>query len=205
LEKTAVSSAEEKVKLFDKPAKALDYVRDLVLRYGKPPVQENLSDLPDDSEEPPAPEQVIQRALDFIKKAEALNTKTFSEYKAGDDSVTLNNLDDNYTIKVNDSEVLKTENIGEAIGKFYQEISRLIQAQTDDKDIGMNIFNEKVVQTNRKVIPMLNNLGRPKQAMWLKNLDFSLIKFPFNDVLKYEPILYVIKLNNGQYEGLTDG
>jgi hypothetical protein len=183
LETIAVVSKDDKPQMFDRQSKALDYVRDLVLQHGQLPVAANLDELADDD-----PTEVIQRALDLLQKAEEAKINHLSEYQSGDDNVTLENADDNYAVSVNSHPLLKTDNIGEAIGKFYQEISRVIQAQTADKDVAMNIFGEKVIQTNRKVIPMLNMLGKPKEAAWVKSIDFSKITLPFNpDVLKYEP------------------
>jgi hypothetical protein len=220
IDKTAVFSAqaEKKLQLFDRPTKAHDYIRDLVIKFGKPQQQIkedwNASEIDDEESEMEDPNikplyqnksMILQKFQTLILKAEEAESKTFGEYKSGDDKITFVTLNDQYVVKVNDHPVLTTENFGEAIAKFYQEVSRLIQAQTVDKDMALNIFGEKVVQTNRKVIPMLNGLGKSVEAWWLKNLDLNCITLPFNpDVIKYEPIAHVFP-TVAMYEEMGQG
>lgn len=209
LEQTVVYSKEEGLKLFSKPPKALEYVRDLVLKYGKVPGPKDFGPESIESDESPDSQELVYKIYNLLQKAEALNTHIFSEYKSGDDNVVLNSHDDQYCIKVNDHEVMKTDNIGEAISKFYQEISKLIQAQICDKDTAINIFGEHVVQSNRKIIPMLNQLGKSNEASWLKNLDFSNITLPFNpDIIKYEPpnnVFPIVNTNDEMGQGAGSG
>jgi hypothetical protein len=183
LESTAVYSSEEKIKTFNKPAQATKYIEDLIRKYAtipKPAQKEDWNATEEDPEEEDMKDPALQslyerksfikKTLDVIEKAEnALNT--LGDYQSGENSICLKVNGDKYTVLLNGAKVLETSSVSEAVSKFYSQVNKLILATTHNKDIALGLFGEKVVQTNRKAIPMLNNLGKSADALWLQNQD----------------------------------
>ena len=222
LESFAVTSKEEGVKKFNRQSEATKYIQTLVSKYGKAPEQKvkedwNAPEIDEEDEDLQNPQLqplyaqksvILNKAFEIISKAEDLQTTGFGEYSSGGNKITFNYINNKYIVKVNEHEVVSTDNIGEAISKFYQEISKLIQSQVSDKDIAMTLFGEKVIQTNRKAIPLLNGLGKSLEAIWLKNLDISNFTIPFNpDIIKYEPqnnVFPIVSTQDGNNQGISE-
>lgn len=104
-----------------------------------------------------------------------------TKFKSGDTSVQLLGEDDKYSVKVNNDTIIDEVDLKRAIAKFYKEISKIVENQTEDKDIALDLFGEKVVQTNRGAINKLANLGKSQEVLWLKQFDYSLLDLPFEE------------------------
>lgn len=127
--------------------------------------------------------EIIMKINDLTSEERELpeDIAVLHKYKSGNTEVKLEGEGDEYTVSVNGSPVLEDVELKRAISKYYKEISNIIEAQIEDKDIGLDIFGEKVVGVNRKVIPKLANLGKSQDALWLKSFDYSLLQLPYNE------------------------
>lgn len=126
-------------------------------------------------------ESVIQKATAFLQKAQLLSKSVIeAKYKSGNNIVEINGTEDNYTVKVNGEEILSTQDKGEALHKYYQQVKKLSSQTSDDSDISLDVLGDKIVQLNREALSKLASLGEhedPKQKLLAK----------MEHLIKYEP------------------
>ena len=115
--------------------------------------------------------------------------KMFSEFKSGNDYVTLEGDDSQYKVTQNGVIETVTDNLQEALTKYYSSVSRIIEAQSENKDMGLELFGEHCLQTARETRRMMSALSSVEKAEFLNQLDFSELEFPFNEnwVVKNAP------------------
>ena len=134
--------------------------------------------------------------------------KVFSQFQSGANRVTLEGKNNEYKVCTNGIESTTTDDFREALAKYYSSVSRMIDTQNEDKDLGLEMFGEHVINTARKTRNLMAELDRGMEAKMLDELDYSEIAMPFDPefILKYEPQSdvrneYIIKsLNNGKFE-----
>jgi hypothetical protein len=130
-----------------------------------------------------------------------------SEYTLGDLALKIQkDEDDNYSVSVNDAIVLKTPEFNRAIGKFYRLVSNIIEDQTEDKDVGLDLLSTKIVQVNRNALRRLATLGKDEEVKMLKGLNINSLKFPYSDdfIEKCPPqagIIHGLPVPNERNEG----
>ena len=130
----------------------------------------------------------------------------FSRYQTGNNIVTLEGKDDSYVVRENEVPVISTNNIGDALSRYYHCIASLIKDQTEDKDIALDIFGEKVITNNRNIVSMLGELGKEEEMKLLKSMDYSALEYFFKDGTsinlfeKYEPVGNVFEIVSVQEE-----
>jgi hypothetical protein len=115
--------------------------------------------------------------------------KVFSNFQSGDDKVTLEGDEKQYKVCTNGIPSVVTEDFREALAKYYSSVSRIVDTQNEDKDIGLELFGEHVLNTSRNTRRMMAELDRGMEAKMLSELDYSEISLPFNPefILKYDP------------------
>lgn len=115
--------------------------------------------------------------------------KLFSEFKSGNDFVTLEGDNDQFKVTQNGVIDTVTDSIQEALSKYYSSVSKIIEAQTEDKDMGLELFGEHCLNTARQTRQMMSSLGNTQKSVILNSLDFSTLEFPYNEnwLSKYEP------------------
>lgn len=113
----------------------------------------------------------------------------FSEFKSGDDFVTLEGDNDQFKVTQNGVIDTVTDSLQEALSKYYSSVSKIIEAQTQDKDMGLELFGEHCLNTARQTRQMMASLGNANKSLILNSLDFSALEFPYNEnwISKYEP------------------
>jgi hypothetical protein len=107
--------------------------------------------------------------------------KMFSKFQSGNDYVTLEGDDNQYKVTQNGVIETVTEDLQEALTKYYSSVSRIIEAQSEDKDMGLELFGEHCLQTARETRQMMSALSTAEKAEFLNQLDFSELEFPFNE------------------------
>lgn len=114
--------------------------------------------------------------------------KVFSQFQSGANRVTLEGKDNEYKVCTNGIASLNTEDFREALAKYYSSVSRVIDTQNEDKDIGLEMFGEHVLSTARKTRKLMADLDKSYEAEMLENLDYGELEIPFNPdfILKYE-------------------
>jgi hypothetical protein len=105
-----------------------------------------------------------------------------SNYKSGENSVTLQGENGKFAVVTNGSPVLSTSVFPEALAKYYRDISTISDAQSSGHDMAMTLFGNEVVKINRMIIPRLAQLGHLKEAHYVKMLTKQL-----EDVIKFVP------------------
>ena len=104
-----------------------------------------------------------------------------NKFKSGDDEVVLAGKDGHYSVAINDTPIINTDEFTRAISKYYSLISGTIDAKGKDKDMALEIFGERLLQINRAIRPLIAKLGDTKSAMYLLDFDYSNIDYPFNE------------------------
>lgn len=120
---------------------------------------------------------------------ENCKTQLFSEFKSGEDTVTLEGDNNQYKVSTNGVPSIVTECFQEAISKYYSSVSRIIQSQVENKDMGLELFGEHVLNTSRNTRRLLAEMDKSLEVSLLDSFDYSELQFPFNTdfVMKYEP------------------
>ena len=111
----------------------------------------------------------------------------FSKFSAGPNSVELVGKGEGYQVIANESPVLTTDSLPDALGRFYKEISAINSAQESGKDLSMYHFGNEVVNLNRMIIPRLAMLGREREVKYMKSLTSSLeeaMEYFFRDTVE---------------------
>jgi hypothetical protein len=113
----------------------------------------------------------------------------YSEFKSGEDSVKLEGDGNQYKVSTNEVPSATTSNLQEAMSKYYSSVSKIINAKNEDKDMGLEIFGDHVLQTARNTRKLMSALDKMIEVKMIENLDYSQISLPFNSdfILKYEP------------------
>ena len=107
----------------------------------------------------------------------------YNKYSSGDNAVTLGGIDGHYSVAANGTPMINTDDFSRAISKYYQKISDLIEANTDDKDVSLGIFGDKLLQVNRQIRPLIEKLGDEKAKSFFDSFDSTGITFPFDEQL----------------------
>lgn len=115
--------------------------------------------------------------------------KVFSQFQSGDDKVTLEGDRSQYKVCTNGIPSVTTDSFQEALAKYYSSVSRIIDTQNEDKDIGLELFGEHVLNTSRKTRKLMAELDKMVEVKMLENIDYSDLSLPFNPeiIMKYEP------------------
>ena len=81
------------------------------------------------------------------------------------------------------------DNLKEAIAKYYSAVSKIINAQNEDKDVALELLGERLISMNREIRPMIEKLGSNNEdaVKWIKNMDFSDLNFEVDNdgILKF--------------------
>jgi hypothetical protein len=111
-----------------------------------------------------------------------------NKFKNGEDEVILAGLNGKYSVAVNGTPIINTDNFTKAISKYYSLISSTIEAKAKNKDMGLEIFGDKLLEINRAIRPLVEKLGDRKAAMFLFDFDYSDLDWPFSEeqILKAE-------------------
>ncbi len=127
-------------------------------------------------------EEVTQKTFNFIQKAylfynSAISSKIDATYQSGENTVEIHGDNDNYTVKVNNEEIISTDDKEEALSRYYRQIEKLSKHSSDNEDISLDILSDKVVKINRDALSKLATLGEPQtKSLILKRIE-SLIKY----------------------------
>jgi len=156
-------------------------------------------------------QSLINRIDSFIQQPQ-VEIKIFAQYQSGNNIVILEGEDNLFRVTINDIPIIETESFQEALTKYYSEISQLIRTEIGDKDVALEVLGEKILQTNRDVIPMLAELGQKSEDIkFIQNMDFSRLEHFFQNAEsinlfeKYEPQEILIKqLSNSEWEVLIN-
>jgi hypothetical protein len=95
-------------------------------------------------------------------------------YHSGDNNINIIGQDDKYAVVTNGVPVLTTSVFPEALSKYYRDISTISSSQQNNPDMTMNMFGNEVVRMNRVIIPRLAQLGKLKEASFVKALNIQL-------------------------------
>jgi hypothetical protein len=105
-----------------------------------------------------------------------METKFYlSKFNSGENSVELTEDSGRFIVKSNESPVFSSDRFPDALSRYYREISAINKSQLSGYDNSMNLFGDEVVRLNRIIIPKLGQLGRLKEASYLKALNKSII------------------------------
>ena len=131
--------------------------------------------------------------------------KVFSQFQSGANKVTLEGKDNEYKVCTNGIESTKTNDFREALAKYYSSVSRIIDTQSEDKDLGLEMFGEHVLNTARKTRKLMADLDKSYEATMLESLDYGEIEIPFNPdfILKYEPDPIIKADPTGDFFGIV--
>ena len=134
-------------------------------------------------------ENIIRKANNLLDSS-LLKKKYIvcNDFKSGDDEVNLTGIDKNYSVSVNQIPVINTNDLKEAITKYYSEISKIINSENEDKDMALELLGERLITMNREIRPMIEKLGDNEDTTkWLKEMDFSELDFETdsNGILKF--------------------
>jgi hypothetical protein len=131
--------------------------------------------------------------------------KVFSQFQSGANKVTLEGKDNEYKVCTNGIESTNTEDFREALAKYYSSVSRVIDTQNEDKDLGLEMFGEHVLSTARKTRKLMADLDKSYEADMLGNLDYGELEMPFNPdfILKYEPDPIIKADPTGDFFGIV--
>jgi len=123
-----------------------------------------------------------------IQNADTFNT-LYSEFQSGEDKVKLEGEDNQYKVSTNGVNSLVTESFKEALAKYYSSVSRIMDAQNNNKDLALELFGEHVLNTSRNTRKLMAELDKMTEVKMLENLDYSQLSIPFNSdfIIKYEP------------------
>lgn len=133
-------------------------------------------------------ENIIKKADDLLNHFLREDRMIYSDFKSGEDEVNLTGVDGNYSISMNQIPMVNTSDLKEAISRYYSEISKIINAQNEDKDLALESLGERLITMNREIRPMIEKLGDNDGAIkWLKDMDFSELNFETDDngILKF--------------------
>lgn len=108
--------------------------------------------------------------IDNLFKAEKPDTQLYSEYQSGDNKASLHSSNGKFSVKVNGSEVVETDNFDDAIKRFYHSVKNIIENEVDDRDQALDLFGETVVYTNRRALEKLSKLGSMAKMLFVKDL-----------------------------------
>jgi hypothetical protein len=115
--------------------------------------------------------------------------KMFSEFQSGRDKVTLEGGDDQYKVSTNGVPSIVTESFREALARYYSSVSKIVDAQSEDKDVGLEVFGEHVLQTSRNARRLMLEMDKSVELDLIENMSYDELTIPFNEdlILKYEP------------------
>ena len=114
----------------------------------------------------------------LIQKSEDLLTdeSIYSTYKAGEDDVVMSGAAGQYKVYMNGTEVLNTDDVRQAVNKYYSEISKVLRNQTSDKDMALELLGEHVVQSHRYIRQAMAKLAQNNPTVkWMEDWDMSKI------------------------------
>lgn len=103
-----------------------------------------------------------------------------SKYQTGDIGISLLERDENFFVALDGNPVLKTDDLSHAIDAYYQQITSILMAKDEDKDLALELFGQKVMMINMSAMERLDNLIEGQSQKWFKELLLSYIS-------KYEP------------------
>jgi len=118
--------------------------------------------------------EIVQKIGDVIEK----KSQVIGNVKAGDIELELIKRDNDYQVQINGAELFRFESFSEALGAFYRELARVIEQQQKDVDEQFIVFEEQVRAANRKIIPMLSELGQNDDAEKIEKMDYE-FSLPF--------------------------
>ena len=133
-------------------------------------------------------ENIIRKTDDLLNHSLEENNMVYHNFKSGEDEVNLAGINGNYSISVNQIPVDNTNDLRVAIAKYYSEISKIIDAQNEDKDVALELLGERLITMNREIRPAIEKLGNNDETTkWLKGMDFSELNFEIgnNGILKF--------------------
>jgi len=192
---------------FDKARDALDFIKSIFeLRYDRTKLKKGLDDF------------LSKQILKDGPSSQPVSVCILSKYKSGNNEVLLAGDKGNYTVEVNGSNKLSTDNLQEAIIKYYSAIGNIIKAHEGNKGMALELFGDQVVSSNRKIMPLLSALGEEKAMKMIKSMDYSGIEHFFKDGIsvnlfgnniklidKHKPNTIMIKsLSNGKIEAFIN-
>jgi len=108
------------------------------------------------------------------------NFNVVSDFHSGDNKVTLEGKDDQYKVATNGVPSLTTDSFREALGKYYSSVSRVIESNTDNKDLALELFGEHVLNTSRNTRKLMSDLDKQSEVKMLESLDYTKLSIPFN-------------------------
>lgn len=118
-----------------------------------------------------------------IEQLVTKSTEEFSligSYKSGEHSAEVKSDNDIHQVFVNGNKIYESDNLGDALNRYYHELKNISLSQTEDRDLALSVFGDMVVEQNRKILPMLNQLGRLSEAKIAKQwAQFGVV--PFNE------------------------
>lgn len=135
-------------------------------------------------------ENIIRKANNLLSHSLEENHMVYSNFESGDDEVNLTGIDNNYSVSVNQIPVINTNNLTDAIAKYYSEVSKVINSENEDKDLALELLGERLITMNREIRPMIEKLGNnnnEETVKWLSNMDFSELNLEVdnNGILKF--------------------
>ena len=107
----------------------------------------------------------------------------FNKYKSGDSEVVLAGIGGKFYVSMNGTTVKETDSLTDAIARYYRAIADIIEAGSEDRDIGLEIFGERVMSINRAVRPMIEKLGDMDTAKCLEEFQYDLLKLDMTEDL----------------------
>ena len=107
--------------------------------------------------------------------------KIFSEFQSGNNKIALEGNKDQYRISVNNIPLLTTERFKEALAKYYSEVSKIIDAQNENKDFALEMFGEHVLQTSKNARRLLNEMNKMEEVDLIENMSYEDLSIPFNE------------------------
>jgi hypothetical protein len=113
----------------------------------------------------------------------------YNKYQSGTTELILSGLNGKYSVKENGTVLKNTDSFKEAVAKYYHKIADIIDSQTEDKDISLDILGDILLTANRQIRPMIDKLGKMEEKQFIAEFDYSVIDYPFKDdmVLKQSP------------------